>query len=287
MISVRLTPKLDSTQVDPITLEWMPTSFANFMLELSSLKEQIVALDGLPLFRGQRKREWRLDSTLARHIKSHVFGIPETEGYSKRLAESRELHDILGNLLLLKFGTLLQPSPELQKAAQEYDLDDWFELMKRYQQYADEDVPQIRGTNLIDWSSNSDVALYFANEAREGPGALYVCNASATGKSLQTISVNAVLDLVRQQLDRQGSLGAPLLFCPKRQIANSRPKNQSAVYFAQMDMRFNLEQHWRFIETAPNSIIVKLILPAESQTAVTAHLQSNGVNQAFIYPDCP
>ena len=106
-----------------------------------------------------------------------LFDMKPEEGYSPRLTQSGDLNAALCSVLLLKFGTVLEPSAELIAeliaVEAEHGVDAWFELMKRYQQYPEEDTPVLRGTNFLDWTRSSDVALYFANENRDGPGALF------------------------------------------------------------------------------------------------------------------
>lgn len=211
-----------------------------------------------------------------------------TEGFAPHLWHSGDLNATLSNLLLLKFGSFVGPSAKLLSvAAREKDVDPWFELMKRYQQFPDEDELPLKGTNLIDWSRSCDVALYFANQDRQGAGAIFVCDATATGKTLQIVSVAEILEKVRMQVTQGLANGSPLLFSPKGQIAYQRAKNQQAVYFAQMDLRLDLMEHWRLQEKASSgeTIAVKLVLPPGSEQDCNAFLGSKGVNSAFIYPD--
>ena len=213
-----------------------------------------------------------------------------TEGFAPRLWHSGDLNATLSSLLLLKFGSLVGPSTELLSvAAREKDIDPWFELMKRYQQYPAEDEMPLKGTNLIDWSRSCDVALYFANQDRQGEGAIFVCDATATGKTLQTVPVAEILEKIRMQVMQGLPNGSPLLFLPKGQIAYQRAKNQQAVYFAQMDLRLDLLEHWRLQERANSgeTIAVKLVVPPGSEQDCNAFLGSRGVNSAFIYPDLP
>jgi hypothetical protein len=95
------------------------------------------------------------------------------EGFSARLKDSSDLNSALTGLLLLKFGTLLEPSAGLKKVESEHGVDAWFELMKLYQQYPEKDVLALAGTNFLDWSKSSDIALFFANDGRDGEGALF------------------------------------------------------------------------------------------------------------------
>jgi hypothetical protein len=280
-------PKLSSTCIDPNTHEWLPDGFDACITELEHLASLAQKQNALLLYRGQANRAWRLDSTFVREVKRRVFQMDPTDGFSKRLLDSGDLNATLTSLLLLKFGGLVQPSWELLRVEADHGVDAWFELMKRYQQYPGEDHPQFAGTNLLDWSLSLDVSLYFANDQRKGEGAVYVCNATATGKTLQTISVAEILERLRaQQHPGQGN-GVPLLFCPNRQIAYNRAKNQQARYFAQMELRRDLAEQWRLQEAgSPDStILVKVVLPSGSTEACNAYLAGRGITAAYIYPD--
>lgn len=279
-------PTRQNTRVRLKFNEWLPTSFDDFVAELEALKRTAEASSSLLVFRGQCRREWRLDSTFARSVKALLFGMKPEESYSARLRESGELNFALTSLLLLKYGTLLEPSAELLQAEVDHGVDAWFELLKRHQQYPNEDAPVLQGTNFLDWSRSSDIALYFANEGREGAGALFVCDATSTGKTLQTAPVLAILHKVREQLTQGQSNGAPLLFSPPKQILNQRAKNQQAVYFAQMELRVDLSELWRLVEDrSGEKILVKLVLPAATESSVANYLSAKRIDRSFIYPD--
>lgn len=81
--------------------------------------------------------------------------------------------------------------------------------MKRFQQFPNEDMRELKGTNLVDWSRSSDIALYFANERRQGVGALFVCDATATGKTLPVVPVVKILAKLREQVMNGLSNGRP------------------------------------------------------------------------------
>lgn len=280
-------PILRNTRANPHTKEWLPVSLDAFFTEIEALKRAAKDAKALLLFRGQRRREWRLDSTFARSVKSLLFGVKPEEGYSERFRHSGDLNAALSSLLLLKFGTLLEPSAELQSVEAQHGVDAWFELMKRHQQYPEEDAPALPGTNFLDWSQSSDVGLFFANDGRDGQGALFICDATATGKTLQVLPVIQILHKVREQLMQGRVNGSPLLFSPPRQLANQRAKNQQAVYFAQLELRMDMLELWRMQEdrNPSNTIVVKLVLPAHSETDLTRYLSEKGIDSTFIYPD--
>lgn len=282
-----LKPHRSSTRVHSGTREWLPGSAADLLAELDHLLHRAAEDRRLLLYRGQRRREWRLDSTFVRSVKTKVFGMQAHDGFSARLRDSGDLNAVLTSLLLFKFGTLLGPSEELKKAAADHGLDAWFELMKRYQQYADDDMSPPAGTSFLDWSQSRDVGLYFANEERAGEGAIFVCDATATGKSQQIVPVEQILTKLREQFARGQPNGIPLLFCPPRQITTPRANNQQAVYFAQMELRLDMLEAWRLLEAQQpdETIILKIILPQGSEPEIASYLEGKGIVESFIYPD--
>lgn len=289
MSGVTFHPRVSSTFVNPLTKEWIPESFEATLKEIDHLVKSAKEAGSLLLFRGHRNREWFLDSTFARSVKTTLFGLKAGESLSKRITESSEFHPAILNLFLLKFGVLARPSEELEQAAQQHQLDAWFEFMKRLQQYPEEEDGFffLKGTNLLDWSQSPDIALYFANEARDTEGAIYICNATATGKTQQILELGRILDKMKKAGEAQVPLGAPLLFSPPNQIHNHRAKNQQSVYFAQMDLRYDLEYMWRQREESmgAGTVIIKLVLPVNSIEDVTQHLCAKGISSLHVYPD--
>jgi len=165
--------------------------------------------------------------------------------------------------------------------------------MKRLQQYPEED-PYFKGTflidwtrNPVDWTRNPDVAIYFANESREGEGALWICDATATGKTLQVVTVEKILKKMSELGRRDRSLGIPLMFHPKKQIAQKRATNQDAVYMAQMDLRVDLSEVWDHLQERKRSesIFVKLVLPAGTYADCFQYLTRNGITKEFLFPE--
>lgn len=269
------------------TREWIPESFDALLAEIDALKQRAADESRLLVYRGHRRRDWRLDATFVRSVKSRLFGMEAHEGFSARLKDSGDLNSALTSLLLLKFGTLLEPSAELKTVESEHGVDAWFELMKRYQQYPEEDALALAGTNFLDWSLSSDVALFFGNDGRDGEGALFVCDATATGKTLQVLPVVEILRKVREQFMRGEPSGLPLLFSPPKQIANERARNQQAIYFAQMELRLDMLESWRLLESSKDdeSIILKIVLPRGTEGDLRKYLEVKGITELFVYPD--
>ncbi|WP_141397534.1 FRG domain-containing protein [Polaromonas sp. AER18D-145] len=269
------------------TREWIPESFDALLAEIDALKQRAADEKCLLIYRGHRRREWRLDATFVRSVKSRLFDMEAQEGFSARLKDSGDLNSALTSLLLLKFGTLLEPSAELKAVESDHGVDAWFELMKRYQQYPEEDVLALAGTNFLDWSQSSDVALFFGNDGRDGEGALFVCDATATGETLQVLPVVEILRKVREQFMRGEPSGLPLLFSPPKQIANERARNQQAVYFAQMELRLDMLESWRLLESSKDddSIILKIVLPRGTEGDLRKYLEAKSITEPFVYPD--
>lgn len=285
---MKLIPHLSTTTVHPRTLEWIPESFKSLLVEIEHIVESAEKTGSLLLFRGHKDSEWLLDSTFARSVKTTLFQLPSGTRLSKRIVESSEFHPAILNLFLLKFGVLARPSEELEQAAKRHQLDAWFEFMKRLQQYPEDEDEFffLKGTNLLDWSRSSDIALYFANEARNKDGAIFICNATATGKTQQIVELGIILDRMKAAGEAHQQLGVPLLFSPPKQIHDHRAKNQQAVYFAQMDLRYDLEYMWRQQEQSSGGpvILVKLVIPANSVNEAKEYLCAKDITKAHVYP---
>jgi hypothetical protein len=81
----------------------------------------------------------------------------------------------------------------IERLEETHGIDPWFEFMKRIQQYPEEDTSHLNGSFILDWTQNGDVGIYFANSSRQGEGALWIADVTATGKSLQLIRVQEIL----------------------------------------------------------------------------------------------
>ena len=243
-------------------------------------------LGHLVVYRGHRERKWLLDSTFVRWCKQQVFGIePWQKIGSDKFRLSTNHQQILLNLFFLKFDFLARPADKLFELENQNGIDPWFEFMKRIQQYPKEDHPHFKGSFVLDWTRNIDVAIYFANESRTGEGALWIFDVSATGKTFQVIKVAEILKKMDELGRRDKSLGVPLLFYPKKQLAHRRAKNQDPVYIAQMDLRVDLSEVWANLENPNERIFIKLILPAGTNKDCLQYLEDRGVNREFLFPD--
>jgi hypothetical protein len=278
------TPDCSDTIVDRDHHVWIPRSFSDFLIELNHLTIQCAGEDPLPLFRGHAESRWLLESTIARSCKRFILGLGPFSKIPKRIQESIDYHRVVLNILLLKYGVIVRPDNE-----DDQHIDSWYELMREFQQYPERDLLHFRGTFFLDWSKLSDVALFFANLNREGDGALWICDAVATGKTLQIKQVGQILDLMDKlcNKDKPDAAGCPLIFHPPMQTPDERVRRQQAVYIAQMDLRIDLASIW--IEQEANAlseqIFVKLILPYGTQDECNNYLMSKGITDTWLFPE--
>lgn len=266
---------------------WGPVNFRAFMDELAHIQGHCQQNDALVLFRGHRRAEWLLHSTFVRSCKELLFGVPPEASLSSLITNSVELHYALLNLYLLKYGVLVRPTSELEEISRLHGADSWFELMKRYQQYPKEDLSIIKGSHLLDWTLSANVALHFANDRRQSEGAVWICDASATGKIMQILPVGQILDKMKEAGNSGKALGIPLLFHPSKQIHNLRANNQEAVYLAQMDLRHDMASIWDQVERNSHNtqVYIKLIIPSGTQRETFEYLHSQGISESYLFPD--
>jgi hypothetical protein len=284
-----LSPKLKRTKSGRSLWEWVPETFDGFIAEIEYVINHCKELGHLVLFRGHRDRKWLLDSTFARSCKQCVFGIEPWQNLKfDDFRLSTKHQQIVLNLFFFKFDFVARPSLELFDLAKTHGLDPWFEFMKHLQQYPEEDTSHLRGSFILDWTQNLDIGIYFANESRTGEGALWISDVTATGKTLQVIPVEEILNKMADAGKRNASLGIPLIFHPRKQLAQKRATNQKPVYVAQMDLRADLFEVWDNLhKRRENSeqIFVKMVLPAGTNEECARYLNERGITKDFVFPD--
>ena len=237
----RILPISANTVVRNDGHEWIPRDFGDSLIELEHV---IGSCPGSsPLFRGHADTKWLLESSFVRTCKKVLFGKEPHVRLSEEIRGSVEYHQALFGLLLLKHRLLARPSDELEALESEKDIDATFELLKRCQQYPSEDKTALKGTFFLDWSQNRNVGLFFANLAgdancprpRASDGALFICDKTATGKTLMTLNVEKIIDLMVKARNEGRAFGCPLLFHPPKQLSYLQGERQAAVYWAQME----------------------------------------------------
>ena len=91
-----------------------------------------------------------------------------------------------------------------------------------------------------------------------------------------------------QQNDR--AFGWPLLFYPPYQIFCQRTNNQDSIYWAQMDLRYDLENMWKLQEEDADEeqyIFIKLIIPYESQKECAEYLINKKITHSYLFAEQP
>jgi hypothetical protein len=288
---MKINPLLPTTTRGNSSWEWVPADFRSFVQELSHIASHCKNINHLALYRGHRQRDWLIDCTFVRHVKEHILGVHPTSILRRDYRLSSAYQRLMGELFLYKFGTSTAPHSGLLNIAEEKGLDPWFEYMKRIQQYPKEDIGQLRGSFLIDWSQRPEIGAYFANDFRrnDSDGAILVADIAAIGAVLhQDIQVGDILQTFEEALHSDKPMGLPLVFYPRKQIACARAKNQDAVYIAQMDLRCDLAEIWKKLESERQDseiVFLKLILPRGTVKECAEWLEAKGIDEAFIYPD--
>jgi hypothetical protein len=286
-------PKVKSTEQSPDLRQWAPTSLDNLLVESDHITKSCESADPATLYRGQTNYEWPLDSTFVRYCIEHLFGLDRYYELSKQIRQSKEFHRSIAALLLLKYGTLWKPSKEAFDREKTHNIDPWFELLKNLQQYPEKDN-FIKGTFLLDWSGHKNIGLYFAvyegrgNNRRlsSNHGALWICDAVATGKTLQVKKLGEILKLMngRQYLNAKKTF--PLIFNPPSQTFQPRAANQQPVYISQMDFRYDLADIWASYENKNQKrVFITLIITENIKKDVAKYLESNGITEQKVYPD--
>ncbi len=281
-----LRPSCKNTSVLSDSHIWVIDSFKNLLTEIAHIESVYHGdyKDSIILFRGQCEARWKLDSKFVRSCKALLFG-ESTFDLPDIIKDSVEYHQALFALLLFKFRTIY-PSPELEQAAIDRGVDPLFELHRNIQQHPENDRPlQIKGSPLMDWTTSMDVALFFMNYQCEGDGAIYICNASATGKTKHD-NYGLVMDKMLKANNRGEPFGCPIFIHPPVQTHDERVMRQNAVYCAQMDMRYSLDEIWsnQEIEMGNTCIYKKLILKSGTQKIIDEYLASKGVDCSYLFP---
>jgi hypothetical protein len=291
---MKIDPLYPSTRISLKGEEWTPATFKEFLEEVEHITSHCKSIDHYLLFRGHPSASWRLDSTFARFVKKHILGINITETIIADYRHSLDFHRLVSSLFLCKFGTLIKPSPELVRVADENPgIDPCFELMKRFQQYPEEDMSNLKGTFMIDWTQDWRVALYFANNERNlrENGVLFLADMSQTGSVLhRDLMVGEIINRLHEAFIKDQQFGCPLIFCPRKQIACDRAKKQDAIYVAQMDLRLDLAEYWHIMDKKRddgNRILIRIYLPKGTKNEIDEWLVSQGIKDSYVYPDRP
>lgn len=295
----KLKPLCSNTIVGLYGHEWSPSNFDDFIKELEHLINACPG--GNPIFRGHTDRIWLLESTFVRTCKKILLDLESHIRPSDEVRKSVEYNQALFGILLLKYDVLVKPSQELKVLEREQDIDALFELMKRLQQYPEEDKSILKGTFFLDWTQSKDVGLFFTNfdankgysKIREHDGALFICDKTAARKTLmrrndKPIRVEEIINLMVKATHENKAFGCPLLFYPPKQIQSLQANRQDVIYWAQMDLRYDLEDIWKQQEVAENRkerIFIKLILPNGTQNDCEDYLNTRGVTHEYLFPN--
>lgn len=284
----KISPIVKTTETSPDMREWMPSSFNNVLREVEHISRSCEGDDPIPLYRGQTDCQWLLDCTLVRTIKKQDFG-PEPP-YPRPIC----FHTKLTDVLIRKFGAFWQPSQEAFEKEIMNDIDAWYELMKRFQQYAEEDS-EPKGTFLLDWTIELDIALYFATYVGRGAtcqiaqsaSALWIWDPVPTGNIHQTKKLGELLSMMKSDDFRvAANYPDPLIIHPAKQTCMLRALNQKPIYVSQMDFRYDLAEVWTWMEAQSKStVFIKVILSESIIPYIAAHLESNGITENRVYPE--
>lgn len=297
----KISPVCSNTIVGSEPHEWTPSNFDDFLKELQHIIGSCPGNN--PLFRGHADRKWLLESTFVRTCKKILLDLEPHIRPSDEVRKSVEYHQALFGLLLLKYDVLVKPSQELEILEKEQGIDALFELIKRFQQYPDEDRGPLKGTFFLDWTQSKDVGLFFANfnanrgyiKIRKNEGALFICDQTASRKTFmrrngEPVRVQETLDRMIKAQNEKKAFGCPLLFYPPKQIHSIQANRQDAIYWAQMDLRYDLEDIWKLEEKDKKEeeyIFIKLILPDGTQKECEDYLnsQSPPITHHHLFPE--
>ena len=237
----KISPKCSNTILGNDPHEWKPSNFDGFLKELEHIKSS--CLENKPLFRGHTDSKWLLESTFVRTCKKILLDLDPYIRPSEEVRHSVEYHQALFGLLLFKYDVLVKPSQKLEVLEKEQGIDALFELIKRLQQYPEEDRCTLKGTFFLDWTKSKEVGLFFANfnanrsfaKIRKNDGALFICDQTATGKTFmrrngEAIKVHEIIDRMIKEQNERKPFGCPLLFYPPKQIHCIQANRQDRIF---------------------------------------------------------
>jgi hypothetical protein len=295
----RIFPKIKTTETSPDLREWLPTNFDNVMREIEHVSKHCEGDDPLALFRGHADYQWRLDCTLVRTMLAHKPAL--TPSYPRPLS----FHTKITDIILAKLGKLTEApntklkgfwrlSDEALEKELTHGIDPWFELMKKLQQYAEKDS-EPKGTFLIDWTIDPDIAIYFATYVgrrasrvlRDSHGAVWIWDPHPTGKVLMTKKLGEILTMMRADAFRVAAgHSTPLILHPSKQTRMLRAMGQKPVYVSQMDYRYDLADVWCGMEERSSSAMFKkIILTSAVLQESVLYLQRHNIDEQHVYPE--
>jgi len=300
----KISPVCSNTLVGDDPHEWIPRTFEDFLKELDHIINSCEA--ETPHFRGHADSKWLLESTFVRTCKKLLLDIEPHIRPNKEIRDSAEYHQALFALFLLKYDVLIKADPKFNEykiLESTHNIDALHDLIKYYQQYPEKDIFPPKGTFFLDWSQKGpEVGIFFANfdsdehriKNRKTNGALFICDQKATGKTLmkrendEAIRVEEIIELMRQKnnSDNQEGFGCPLHFYPPTQKHIRKANNQDVIYWAQMDLRHDLEYMWSLQEKASGKdqyIFMKLILPYESRNECAKYLKAQKITHSYLF----
>ena len=291
-------PSLKSTHHNDDFHIWMPNTLENLLAEIDHIISSCEEADPAPFFRGQADCKWPLDSTFVRSAIERLLGLSDYQELKTTIRQSVSFHRAITFLVLFKFGTLWEPSKKLFELEKTKDIDAWYEYLKNIQQHP-EKYPEfddfIRGTFLLDWSLKKEIGLYFSiydgkgdqRRILQGHGALWICDAMATGNTLTGKKLGEILNIMREgELVECEVARTPVVVHPPKQLPQPRAVSQRAVYVFQRDFRYDVADVWVIVERQRKKrIFVKLIIREDIKDALAQYLESKGVSEDNVYAE--
>lgn len=267
------------------------------MYEVGSLKAlldlfELFAKESWLLFRGQENDSWSVDSKFVRSILRNLSESKTLE--INTIRNTIYFHQYVIKLMQHKRNTY-NISEGMKRFGQENpDIDLEFEILKLFQQYPEKESSnqKILGTNIVDWSYDPLVALYFAvNNTQDlslnKDASIHIYNSINTPNVLQVKKVEELYSLMNGISYQNCLLGTlPIIFHPKKLIKDKQSSNQKAIYVAQMDFRYDLIDIWlRYEKETGREVVSKIIIPANLKEDCRGYLYRKGYNKFFIYPE--